>query len=396
MVGNAEPRVHTYVRKSLSSAILTAFRCLWLIHGLHNRGATAFLDNTTTCNGCDFLPISDFRRTDADVTILGLINLATYTSLGKDPWFQPTSEEAQEKNTTVWYTPTNMSFVGCTEQYQLCHHAHCSPLTGLYPLKNAKNSVTQNEAQSALFDLLWKGIWGTNMEYLITFLGADVLRANEKLYRFGFLSSAPEPNHWHLEMENMHNVSLSFLQRRFIDFADPPALEIRPNLTIRDYLQPPGDQERFCNAMKIRSPNHTSFNMFKLGMVCMACGLVILTSLLLPVVVPRLPVLWRRSAATSHRSYRTAMWEEQNFLRLLERVLEMREMLEMRAIAISPVSRGHDDRVQSQDNGERNDTLQMPDPPENGNSPRPRDRIGWPDSLSANRGCLIQTRRQSI
>lgn len=224
-----------------------------------------------------------------------------------------------------------MSFIGCTEQYQFCQHTDCNNLTGLYASKKAKDSVTKTEVQSALSDLLWKAIWGTNMEFLYIFLGADVLRANERLYRLGFLSSAPENNHWQLEMENIHNVSMSLLQRRFIDFADPPALEIRPNATVRDYLQPPGDQERFCNAMKIRSPGNTSFNVAALLALCLTCIVVVLISLLLPVVTSRLPMR-RRSAIGRSTSTRTAMWEEQGILQLLEDVLRLRRTLESRDI----------------------------------------------------------------
>lgn len=247
-----------------------------------------------------------------------------------------------------------MSFVGCTEQYQFCHSARCSPLTGLYASDKTKNAIAQTDAQSALSNLLWKAIWGTNMSYLIIFLGADVLRANEKLYRLGFLSSAPENSQWQLEMENMHNVSLAFLQRRFVDFADHPSLEIRPNATVRDYLDPPGEQERFCDAMKIRSSGHTSFNVVALLALCLTCIFIILLSLLLPMLVGlrwplRLPA---RTAAGRSRSPRTALWEEQDILRLLEDAWELRNMRRL-----DPVGRVNEDRIPLENVG-REQTVQ--------------------------------------
>jgi hypothetical protein len=37
-------------------------------------------------------------------------------------------------------------------------------------------------------------------------------------------------------MENIHNVSMAFLQRRFMDFASPPGLQVRQFVIISSLL----------------------------------------------------------------------------------------------------------------------------------------------------------------
>ncbi|OCL07513.1 hypothetical protein AOQ84DRAFT_408814 [Glonium stellatum] len=277
---------------------------------------TAFLGNNSNCNGCDFVPIGDFSRNDADVSLLGLMNLATYTGPVNDSWFQPTSEPYEQNRKIIgWFTNTNMSFVGCTEQYQICTRNRCSPLTNLYAPNYAKSTLESTEAQSATFDLLWKDIWGTSMEYLVVFLGADVLRAQESLYRLGFISSALETGYWRVEMENIHNVSIVFAQRRYVNFANPPNLEVRPNITIRQYLQEPGEPQRFCKHMKVRSSEHSCFSVIKLASVLITGAIIMLLSPALPAIVSRFQ---RRSQPGR---YRRMSWSETNIMRLHQRYL---------------------------------------------------------------------------
>jgi hypothetical protein len=120
-------------------------------------------------------------------------------------------------------------------------------------------------------------------------------------------------------MENIHNVSIAFTQKRYVNFATPN-LEVRLNVTTRQYLQEPGEAEQFCSLMKARSLEHPYFNVAKLGAILATGGLVMLVSPTLPTFVS---IFQRR---TEPGRYRRRIWTEPDILLLHEIFLDDQEM----------------------------------------------------------------------
>jgi hypothetical protein len=249
---------------------------------------------------------------------LALLNKAIYSSQFKDVWFQETSKAYAPKGQTIgWQTYTNLSFIGCTEQYQVCDKRSCSPLTGLYAMHSSRPSFTVSAAQAAVFDLAWKALWVSNMLFQSVFLGEDVLLAKEKLYSQKSMSAALDDRQWELEAQNMHNTSLAIFQSRIIEYASPPDLHIRSNFTANDQLIPPSDPELkwLCNNIKIRSSEHTNFSM--LGLIFLLCFGLIITILSIAC-----PANATRRATKGKPGYTHLEWIQGNVLYMQHRLFE--------------------------------------------------------------------------
>ena len=163
----------------------------------------------------------------------------------------------------------------------------CSPLTCLYALREAKYSMKLTGSQSTAFYLLWKGIWGTSMEYLLVFLGTDVLHAKEKLYRLDFYQ-LPWTN---LTGRSRWKISTMCLWHSCKDVSlispNQPELEVRPGKTIPHHPQYPDQQQHFCSLVKVRSSDITSFSIS--GLLA-----VFLTGVLSCYSISRFPGLYPR------------------------------------------------------------------------------------------------------
>src|SRR5690349_16883139 len=85
-----------------------------------------------------FIPIEALNRTDADVTLLFLINLAEYTDSVDDLFFHAdvavnnTGSYATSGGPYLYKSNLSVSVMGCTEQHQFCDTAsgECTDLTG--------------------------------------------------------------------------------------------------------------------------------------------------------------------------------------------------------------------------------------------------------------------------
>jgi len=213
----------------------------------------------------EFLPIPDFNRSDADVSLIFLNRLLLYTEEVTDPWFNATLPfEVDGWSGRKWASPLATTVIGCTEQYQFCNDYRCTPLSGLYSMNNKLISAVRfNPAQMATFELLWNATWPMQMRYLLVSLGADVLLAKDKVYiSFNKLSPALPPDQWHTEMENIHNISMAMLQQRVVDHASPFNFKIHNPLNADTFIIPENDTEnvRLCSLQRIKTSGYSSFS----------------------------------------------------------------------------------------------------------------------------------------
>ncbi|KAK7227288.1 hypothetical protein V2G26_015291 [Clonostachys chloroleuca] len=82
-----------------------------------------FHDNTSIS---DFSPIDDFIMPHADITVLYLLNIAKYSNVTEDPWFQATKKDDPSGFRpdfplgVFYYADWVASTLGCTRQWEFC------------------------------------------------------------------------------------------------------------------------------------------------------------------------------------------------------------------------------------------------------------------------------------
>ena len=187
-----------------------------------------------------------------------------------------------------------LSHMGCQERYQFCTSdgTSCSPFTGLYGTNSTlESSSTLNPTQTALYALLWKLAWRTQINFQFTFIGSENLVANNYLWdggswSFGFSAALPS-NHWHREVKNWMSVSLSEIQRATVAFAQPPDFDIGSGMPVHKYIEEPTDETTrlLCHKIEVKSAAHTSLSVLGLFLTLSVGLLLIVLSLCVPMLV---------------------------------------------------------------------------------------------------------------
>jgi hypothetical protein len=150
----------------------------------------------------------------------------------------------------------------------------------------AINALGLNSKQAATMKLLLEvAIW-TRISAILLFLGGDILLAKEKLLSTVWLSSALEDDQWQKEVENIHNTSMAFLQRRVIDHVSP-ATQLPHLASLRKYFVQETTPEalHLCANQKIWSTNHYSFSMMGIFLILLGGIVVILVDVSLPYLI---------------------------------------------------------------------------------------------------------------
>ena len=238
-------------------------------------------------NESSFIPVPQFHRDDADVSILLLNKALAYTGEVKDPWFRaqvrgPSSLGINE----TWLPSETTSGVACIEQYQFCNTTHCSAPSGLYEhdYLSPPPGLDFNANQLATYKLFWKFLSYMRLDYTLRILKNEILLANQRVYGGFRISSALPNNQWEIEMENLFNISMAGLQLNAQSHATPYNSEIRPGAHLHQFILPPStlEQKRICNNQKVRSSLYASFNILGLALIISLSSLIILLNLSLP------------------------------------------------------------------------------------------------------------------
>ncbi|KAI9860128.1 MAG: hypothetical protein M1813_006238 [Trichoglossum hirsutum] len=269
-----------------------------------------------------FVPIPQFNRSDADVSLLFLNRALLYTGQVADPWFTATLQIYEDDWGGKWGSSLATTAVGCVEQYQFCNGDRCTPTSGIYNVNDKLvSAVGYSPAQMATFRLLWRSAWSLQMRYLLLFLGTDVLLANNKLYSsFDRLSPALPPNQWQIEMENIHNITMAMLQRIVVEHALPSNFRVSDSASTDSYVIPENDTEslRLCSHQRIKAIGYSSFSVLGLAVIILVGSFIILVNILLPGIVG-----WFQRK-TGRGLHRRREWIESETLQLQRMLFEMR------------------------------------------------------------------------
>ncbi|KAJ9641577.1 hypothetical protein H2199_005547 [Coniosporium tulheliwenetii] len=233
-----------------------------------------------------FTPIPELSRTDADVSILLLNNLVTYTGKVADPWFEATLQISRNVLAEAWVSNSTLTGIGCTEQYQFCNFDRCTPLNGLYSFYpfTAPPDLGLNPMQQATHRVLGPNIGAIRMSNYLSFLKNEILLANTLTYGPIGISTPVPDTQWQTEMENIYNITMAGLQQNVVDHASAPNIQIRPGVELHSFINPETDplDLHICASEKIRSSAYSSFNMFGLCFLVLTCALIIVVNLSLP------------------------------------------------------------------------------------------------------------------
>ncbi|KAF2122329.1 hypothetical protein BDV96DRAFT_482825 [Lophiotrema nucula] len=284
------------------------------------RATTAYDDNK---NASDFSPIQDFQVANSDVTLISILNQAKYAGNSTDPLFKALNETSTNSQ---FYTAANdLSFLGCTEQYQFCNRGNgrCTNLTGLYGMKESidKGVLALSAKQQAIYTVMWKAAWAMSMQWAITILSDDILLARDWVFTAKSQSSSPlPPDQWILESYNLHNLSLAVFQRRVNEYASPENFEIKPGVSSLDKIirQEDPNLAALCNLQKIRSTTHMSFSILGMVIILVVGSVLVLLDWFLVQYI-----FWFR-AMTHRRLAKKEDWTQGGTLILHKQVLEAR------------------------------------------------------------------------
>ncbi|KAK0751953.1 hypothetical protein B0T18DRAFT_80361 [Schizothecium vesticola] len=268
----------------------------------------------------------------ADQVLLVLRNLAMYTEPVADPWFRASSQQdsrgypAPQSSSMVagaWFPDDVASGLGCTEQYQFCANGGCTALSGLH--NQDSRPLGLSAAQRATYDVLWTSAWAANMFFVLHFL-QDRFLLGRRLLHPSLISAPVAPDQWMQEAENLHNISMAVLQRRIVEYANPPDLSIRPGTRTRAFIVAPTTavERDICYNVKTRNPVYLSFSLARLAAILLAGIMVMVVNVCLPHVVLHLR---RRLAAANERSLRKSeAWTCAHMFHLHRAVLEGRSV----------------------------------------------------------------------
>ncbi|KAF2456413.1 hypothetical protein BDY21DRAFT_393710 [Lineolata rhizophorae] len=291
-----------------------------------------------------FSPIDDLKQDDADVTILMLVNRVVYTQEVTDPWFRSARKFEVDGVPGIGYlgpfyaASQSLGVLGCTEQYQFCNGDRCSPLTGIFGLKPPEVLTSENGSfssgsssstfldfntkQAATYALVWKAIWGAQVQYAANLLKDRVLVARDLLFGSSRMSSPVRDRQWEAEARNLFNVSLVMLQRRVVEYAAPPVVDFEPDVPASDYVVAPNTTagRRLCATQKVRSNAYDSFSVLGLAIIVVGGGLIMILNTFLTELVGWVQRRWRRP----NDAYRRLEWIESETLQLQRMAFEGR------------------------------------------------------------------------
>ena len=272
---------------------------------------------------------------DRDINVLYLFNNARYMSPVEDPWFRAshtadqTGADRVEPEYKGSFIPDRATAaLGCTEQYQFCNTTTCRKLAGMYANDTSPyRGLDLTSTQKAIFNLVSSTAESTSFNIGVTFLGSQILRANDMLW-FGdgkTLSSSLPKDQWEKEVVNWSSITLATLQRLVTDFASPSDFYVptsKGRLSTKDFIKGPQTkgEHAICNSVRIRDPRYDNFDAVGLALI-LALGL---TLVLIDMICLPGGIIWLRRKLGKHDwVHAKREWQEGELL-ALQRTLTAR------------------------------------------------------------------------
>lgn len=222
-----------------------------------------------------FWLIPELRRPHADYTALELMSEVGYILKTEDLWYSATAQE-----NFLWRTDHPVSVLVCAEQYSYCNISHCTDNSGFYeimPTAERSGRLATNNAQWATLELVWKAAQASNIYFITSFLGNEILLAQDLLMGNEiFIAPGLPSDQWKQEIKNMHATTMAILQQRVVQYASPPNWDLGPGRRTTDFLVKPNNtlSQNLCQNIKIRAPNVAAFSVISIISI-LAAGAVL-------------------------------------------------------------------------------------------------------------------------
>lgn len=241
-----------------------------------------------------FNPINALKRDDADVTLIFLVNFASYTAPVNDLWFNSTNLlKNVSDGAPIYYATLPVAVMGCTEQHQLCNPASgsCSPLTGASVLGNM--TMFQGK-QLAVVHHVFNAIDDNYLRYLTWRIGALALQASNYIQTAQTTISAALPDdQWVQEVKSWGAYAVAHMQRMIYQFAAAPQ-----DSSWDQWILSPSAADRaelnVCAGQKVRSGTYYSFNLFGLLVTLVFGSLIVIINLSLSTCIGLVQRLTKR------------------------------------------------------------------------------------------------------
>lgn len=291
----------------------------------YNLASLSHFQNYTGDKADLFTPIPELQTEDADLSLIYLRNRVSFRNPITDPFLNAQNCSTDKTKGHLCTSTNTLSFMGCNERYQFCTSDNkvCTPLTGLYALQVEPEGL--NPTQKALYKILWKMIWSSQLNFQVGLIGSDNLVANRYLWDKGFflgLSSKVPDNHWQQEVLNWMNTSLAVMQRSPASFARPGESDASSGISSLEYIVEPTDEnyQLLCHKVKIRSAKFTSFSALRLFLILGFGILIIAANGFIPVLTAAWQLHYKRGV------YKRTAWIESNTYQLLRLAAEGRSI----------------------------------------------------------------------
>ena len=234
-------------------------------------------------DGSTFVPLPEFKQSDADLYLFHLSYIGLYLEPVDDPWFAahlPYDLTIPNGNVVVTYKRDRpITTLACTEQHQFCTSPDdCSPALGIDQVQNHVNTAMHlTPRQNVTFNQM---LWNVNMADLFQIANAlatvtSPLLAIQKRQNGRHTISVPLPDdQWKMELANWMAISMAFLQRITVES------ETGQIAAQSEFLQPPvTDSEKWiCQNLMIRSDAYQSFGVVALCLMLVFGTIVIVLS----------------------------------------------------------------------------------------------------------------------
>ena len=292
-------------------------------------------------------PIGELLKDKALIFLWVLENRIAFIDQVRDPWFQALRKDLNG-NTTVWRSSKAAGVIACAEYYEFCNTTQClEPLSmpvraDLFP---GLDRLNYNQNQLATFRYLQRAALYSRSYVAAMLLQGELLLARPKVFHdpiFGSsgISLAVPDNQWEIEVDNLFNTSLAFLQHMTVEHASQSNVTIDANRTLWDFIVKedyPGSED-MCQSQLVRSSAHYSISVVGLASILGIGGLFVALNWTLPFLVPRIHVkLWKCDVCRQHQE-----WQGNSLFVLLQMALEGRRTTNKGAdeAAIELVGRG--------------------------------------------------------
>ncbi|KKY19192.1 hypothetical protein UCRPC4_g04566 [Phaeomoniella chlamydospora] len=248
-----------------------------------------------------WLPIDEFNRTDADVTLDFLVsNSVYYDEPNDDPIFGAhqiiynyTYDNGEVAH--IYISDYYVSVIGCVEQYQVCQpdQGTCTALDATSSLLSnaAHGSVSFYKIQIGAIERIFAILASMQIYNIMVGRGASGLQVRNTLANLE--QGALPNNQWEIEVLGWARTALARLQEAILEYPSQATTNIPGS-----YIYKPTDwvSEAMCHSQLVRQTNGTiSFSVLGLSIILVVGFLIIALSLCIESVTGHIQTRYLKS-----------------------------------------------------------------------------------------------------